>query len=121
VRGRLQTLLDAYREKKPKRLGGPHHDVSKHAAASYAYDVLITYSESTPTEYAEGDFYRLASVIYEGATGEEVDLNYYCRVEWANREKLAASAISRSEYHAYRRRYVRAGEATRAAEITPLK
>jgi hypothetical protein len=119
VRGRLQSLLDAYQKEKPKRDGGRHLRGAKHAAAKYAYPILVAYSKSRPTKTAEGPFYRLASAIYEGATGEEVDLTYYCRKEWDRREEaLGASTMSRTEYHAYLRREMRAGEATRAAEIT---
>jgi hypothetical protein len=55
-------------------------DDAKGVAAKYADTLLRRFSAQRPTKYPGGAFYALASVLYEGATGErDVDLEKYCR------------------------------------------
>jgi hypothetical protein len=63
-------------------------DGVKAAAVGHADELLRLFSDKCPTKTVGGPFYRLASLLYMGATGEEdVSLARYCRrrLDSANR------------------------------------
>ena len=62
------------------RRTGPQPDYVKSSAAEKAYQILSKYSSSPPTTTVEGAFFKLASVLYEGATGiAGVGMDHQCR------------------------------------------
>jgi hypothetical protein len=104
-RRRLKTLADRYVP--PPR----HHpgDNVKLAAAAYAYCCLVAYSDKLPTLTYDGNFFQLASAIYEGATGEEDSLDHHCKVNF-KRRNAGMSDPARAQYHADLRRGLREGQ-----------
>jgi hypothetical protein len=125
IRKRLRTLADGYglarsalpRQRRPK-------DQGKRAAASYAYCCLVAYSERSPTLTSDGPFFELASIIYEGATGEPlVSLDYQCCENFRERGiayRIGTSA-SRSHYHADLRHRLREGQKDWLREFTETR
>lgn len=72
--------VDRFDEEGPSRRGPPGNELKQHAAL-YAYMQLSLYSAKKPTLSIDGPFFRLASIIYEGATRDaDCDLQRQCRV-----------------------------------------
>jgi hypothetical protein len=105
LRKHLQALADRYVS--PPRSRPPN--AAKLAAASYAYCVLVAYSDRPPTLATDGTYFRLASVIYEGATGKEANLEHHCRLNFHERGG-GVPASARTQYHADLRRSLREGQ-----------
>jgi hypothetical protein len=61
------------------RRGSRKWDNVKALAAKYAYDLLRSFSDRPLTKASGGPFYRLASVLYEAASGKKSNLEQYCR------------------------------------------
>jgi hypothetical protein len=59
--------------------GGHQWDNVKAIAAQYANDLLLSFSAKSPTKTSDGAFYQLAALLYKAATGENADLEQYCR------------------------------------------
>jgi hypothetical protein len=60
--------------------GRPPRDGVKAAAVGHADELLRLFSDKCPTKTVGGPFYRLASLLYISATGEDdVSLARYCR------------------------------------------
>jgi|HubBroStandDraft_6_1064221.scaffolds.fasta_scaffold99695_3 hypothetical protein len=77
----------------PVRKTGPQPDFVKSSAARNAYQILSKYSSSPPTTTAEGAFYRLASILYEGATGiAGLGMERQCR-KFLDSERRSISAV----------------------------
>ena len=63
-----------------KEKGAPPRDYTKLNAARAAYDLLKQFSSRKPTKTAGGDFYELATILYEGGTGTaDASLELDCR------------------------------------------
>jgi hypothetical protein len=60
------------------RPGGHRWDNVKAIAAKYAKE-LLSFSPKPPTQSHGGAFYKLAALLYKAATGEDADLEHYCR------------------------------------------
>jgi hypothetical protein len=59
--------------------GSHRWDNVKALAGRFAKELLTTFSASPLTRARSGAFYRLATLLYEGITGEVVSLEQYCR------------------------------------------
>jgi hypothetical protein len=59
--------------------GGHQWDNVKAIAAKYAKELLLSFSPKPPTLSYGGAFYKLAAHLYKAATGEDAELEQYCR------------------------------------------
>lgn len=69
---RILAIQDYRRGARPKR-------ISKQAAAACARLLIAKFSPHPPTLTKGGRFFRVASLLFETATGERADLTRYCR------------------------------------------
>jgi hypothetical protein len=74
--------------------GRPPRDGVKAAAVGHADELLRLFSNKCPTKTLRGPFYRLASLLYMGATGEEdVSLARHCRGHLDNPNRVDPNII----------------------------
>lgn len=76
------------------RRGSPRWDNAKAIAAKDANELLRSFSDKSLTKAAGGPFYRLASLLYEGATRKKnVNLEQYCRALLDGRDRIEPSIV----------------------------
>jgi len=61
------------------RRGARPKRISQLVAAAYARSLIAKFSPDPPTLTKGGRFFRVASLLFEAATGERADLTRYCR------------------------------------------
>lgn len=75
---RCEGLAEKICVKRSGGRGGPQLAAQKRIAADEAFDLLLDYGERTPTLTKGGDYFKLAGMLFEAATGRRSDLTRAC-------------------------------------------